>query len=135
MIGDLHFDSLGFRKRRRTRPLLPVRELNAKWRARGLSQVGIRIGICTGTVVAGSIGSANRLKYSVVGDIVVTAQRLEGLGALEHDFEARPCRILTSAQTREYVSGTFHMREAGEFVLKGKAEPVAVYEILGSAEA
>jgi adenylate cyclase len=112
----------------------PVRQLNAKWSERGLPRIGIKIGICTGTVVAGSIGSADRLKYSVVGDIVVTAQRLEGLGASEHDFEARPCRILTSAQTREHVSGTFRMREAGEFVLKGKVEPVAVYEVLGRAE-
>ncbi len=111
-----------------------VRQINAKWSEQGLPPIGIRIGICTGTIVAGSIGSADRLKYSVVGDVVVTAQRLESLGALEHDFKARPCRILTSAQTREHVSDTFRMREAGEFVLKGKAEPVAVYEVLGSAE-
>jgi adenylate cyclase len=111
-----------------------VRELNAKWSEQGLPRNGVRVGICTGTVVAGSIGSADRLKYGVVGDVVVTAQRLEGLGYADHDFEAQPCRILISAQTREHVADSFRIREAGDFVLKGKAEPVAVYRVFGSAE-
>ena len=111
-----------------------IRQLNARWSEQSLPPIGIRIGICTGTIVAGSIGSADRLKYSVVGDVVVTAQRLESLGYAEHDFEAHPCRILISTQTRQHVADTFCVREAGKFVLKGKAEPVMVHQVLGRAE-
>jgi adenylate cyclase len=111
-----------------------VRQLNARWSEQSLPPIGIRIGICSGTIVAGSIGSADRLKYGVVGDVVVTAQRLESLGYAEHDFEAHPCRILISAQTRQHVADTFCVHEAGTFVLKGKAEPVIVYEVTGRAE-
>ena len=56
-----------------------LRRLNDEWRAEGKPPVGIRVGICTGTVVAGSMGSADRLKYGVVGDAVVTAHAFERL--------------------------------------------------------
>ena len=80
------------------------------------------------------LGSRERLKYSVVGDAVVTAQRLESLddsGA--HDFETRPCRILIGPQTREYLGEGAVIQVLGEFRLKGKSEPM-VHEVLGHAE-
>jgi len=111
-----------------------VQRLNVQWAAHGLSTIGIRVGICTGPVVVGSMGSRERLKYSVVGDAVVTAQRLESLddsGA--HDFETRPCRILISPQTREYLGESAVTHVLGEFRLKGKSEPMLVHEVLGRA--
>jgi adenylate cyclase len=111
-----------------------IRQLNAQWSEQSLPPIGIRIGICSGTIVAGSIGSSDRLKYGVVGDVVVTAQRLESLGVAEHDFEAHPCRILISGPTRQHVADAFCVKEAGTFALKGRAEPMLVYEVTGRAE-
>jgi adenylate cyclase len=110
-----------------------LRRLNAEWRAEGQPAIGIRVGICTGVVVAGSMGSANRLKYGVVGDAVVTAQRLESLSLdrVEHDFEKQPSRILISEETRVLLDPIFHTEEAGDFVVKGKNEPVIVSRVLG----
>jgi adenylate cyclase len=108
-----------------------LRRLNAEWRAEGRPAVGIRVGICTG----GSMGSANRLKYGVVGDAVVTAQRLESLGLdrVEHDFDEQPARVLISEETNTHLDSTFHTERVGEFVIKGKNEPVTVYRVLGRA--
>jgi adenylate cyclase len=103
--------------------------VNAEWNARGLPSVGIRVGICTGPVVAGSIGSENRLKYGAVGDVVVTAQRIESLDHSQHDFEAQPCRILISERTRDCVDGVARTEEFGDFLLKGKKEPVTIYRV------
>jgi adenylate cyclase len=112
-----------------------LRRLNAEWRAEGRPAVGIRVGVCTGVVVAGSMGSANRLKYGVVGNAVVTAQRLESLSLerVEHDFEKNPARILISEETRAQLDSTFRTEPVGEFVVKGKNEPVIVSRVLGRA--
>jgi adenylate cyclase len=112
-----------------------IRRLNSKWRGRGLPTVGIRIGLDTGQVVAGELGSENRLKYTVVGDSVQTAQRLEALDHSDHDFEKKPCRILISGETREHLDGSFGTDRVGEFLLKGKAEPVTIYSVAGRADA
>jgi adenylate cyclase len=103
--------------------------INAKWADRGLPKVGIRVGICTGPVVAGTIGSENRVKYGVVGDVVVTAQRIESLDHSQHDFEARPCRILISERTRECVDEIVRTKKHGGFLLEGKKEPVTLYRV------
>jgi adenylate cyclase len=106
-------------------------ELNAAWRARGLPTVGLRIGIASDLAVAGSLGSANRLKYTTVGDVVVTAQRLEGFDGDEHDFQARPCRILLGERTREYLDGDFATEKIGDVRLKGKERSAAVFRLVG----
>ncbi len=102
-------------------------QINEKWVDRGLPSIGIRVGICTGPLVAGSIGSANRLKYGVVGGVVVTAQRIESLDDSQHDFEAQPCRILISERTRECVRDDVHTEWFGDVMLKGKSEPTTIY--------
>jgi adenylate cyclase len=105
--------------------------LNAKYRERDLPTVAMRVGIHTGPVVAGSLGSAQRLKYTVVGDVVVTAQRLESLGGVEHDFERHPCRILISEGTQSYLDQSYRCEPLGPVSLKGKGEEVAVHRVLG----
>lgn len=112
-----------------------VTRLNASWRERDLPSVGARVGISTGEVVAGSLGSATRLKYSVVGDAVVTAQRLESLDDSNHEFTRDPCRILINEATRRCLGPEFRVEELGEFLLKGKQTPIAVYRVLGREQA
>jgi adenylate cyclase len=108
-----------------------LESLNAGYRERKLPNVAARIGIHTGPVVAGSVGSAERLKYTVVGDVVITAQRLESTDRVAHDFEHTPCRILISEATRRHLDGGFRCEPQGVVPLKGKQEEVAVYSVLG----
>ncbi|MGH7290564.1 MAG: adenylate/guanylate cyclase domain-containing protein, partial [Myxococcota bacterium] len=81
-------------------------------------------------VVAGSLGSADRLKYTVVGDAVVVAQRLEALDGVEHDFEASPCRVLVSEETARQLGDSYRLEPLGARALKGKDEQVGVYRLL-----
>ena len=74
------------------------------------------------------------MKYTVVGDIVVTAQRLESLDDSEHDFEKMPCRILITERTSGYLDDGFSRHEIGEFHVKGKDEPVTVYQVTGGEQ-
>jgi adenylate cyclase len=110
--------------------------LNEEWADEGRPAAGIRVGVATGVVVAGSMGSADRLKYGVVGDAVVTAQRLESLGLdrVDHDFEEKPARILINAATNALLDSSFRTECVGEFLVKGKNEPVTVYRVHGRTE-
>jgi adenylate cyclase len=111
-----------------------LQPLNEHWRDRQLPAIALRIGVCSGWVVAGDLGSAERLKYGVVGDVVNTAQRLESTASVAHDFDADPCRILVSARTAELIAGEFRLREVGQLQVKGKSEPIGAFQVLGVAE-
>jgi len=93
----------------------------------------LRVGIDSGMAVAGSMGSRNRLKYTVLGDIANTAARLEGLDDANHDFTRKRVRILVSHRTRARLGGAFRVVDRGEFMLKGKAKPVRAFEVFGPA--
>lgn len=106
-----------------------LRTLNQKWAANGEPTAGTRIGIHTGEVITCSIGTADRQEYTVLGDVVNTAARLEGFPS--HGDEPLPeCRILISAATRELVKDHVQTEPVGELSLKGKAEKVFVYSVL-----
>jgi adenylate cyclase len=109
-----------------------MHRLNALHDAKGLPTVGMRIGIHTGSVVAGSVGSTERLKYTTVGDTVNTAARLE---SLDRELVAetpgkRPCRILIGEQTRRLLGDRFRFEPFGELSLKGKVEKIPAFRIL-----
>lgn len=88
----------------------------------------IRIGINSGKVVAGEIGSINKKEYTVLGDTVNTASRLES-------SVAKPMMIVIGENTYEAVKGQFEVRSLDKFKLKGKEIEVQVYEVLGAARA
>jgi adenylate cyclase len=108
-----------------------VAALNADYRARGLPACEVKIGIHTGPVVAVFIGAADRLKYTVVGDVVVTAQRLESTSAVPHDFEAAPCRVLLSEATRDLLPDDLPLDAVGEVPLEGRGAPVRAFRLRG----
>ena len=109
-----------------------LQALNTSWAERGMSSGRLRVGIDSGFAVAGSLGSSDRLKYTVLGDISNTAARLEGLDDSAHDFEKKRVRVLVSFRTRELLGDEFELADRGEFMLKGKAIPVRAFEVLGA---
>ena len=84
----------------------------------------VAIGINSGEVISGNIGSENlkRLDYTVIGDVVNTAQRLQ--------TAAREGQIMISEIAYEKVKESFNFSKIGDLVLKNKANPVMVYEVL-----
>lgn len=111
-----------------------VGRLNMRWQAQGLPPIAIRIGINSGQAVAGSLGSSNRLEYTLIGDAVNTASRLEsmdkdwpGLAAGEH------CRILVSESTMSCLNGRYAAVNIGSVHLKGKEQNIGVYRITGES--
>ncbi|MCF7687423.1 MAG: HAMP domain-containing protein [Cephaloticoccus sp.] len=102
---------------------------NAELRAEGRPDLAIGIGINTAQVVAGNIGSKRRLNYSVIGDGVNVAARLE---TQTRNPEYRT-NILVSAATLAATSSQFHTRALGTINVKGRNEPVTVFALDGLA--
>lgn len=110
--------------------------LKAEWAERGMPVIDMRVGIYTGELVAGSLGSAERLEYTVIGDTVNIASRLESFDKYYYDpeFADPACRILIGATTFTYLAGRFRAKEAGTVALKGKEEKITIYLIGGFAQ-
>ncbi len=104
---------------------------NEERRAAGHAPVRIRIGLHTGPLVVGNIGSPSRMNYTIVGDTVNAAQRLESLGK-EVDGDAETI-ILMSHDTRQALQGEYDLRSAGDFQVKGRSEAIKVYRLFGRA--
>ncbi len=104
-----------------------IRGLNAhneERRERGQKPIRIGVGLSTDTVVSGNIGSPKRMDYTVIGDGVNVASRLESA------CKEYATQILCSESTYRKLRGTYRAREIDRIVVKGKAEPVGLYEIL-----
>ena len=111
-----------------------LKKLNAGWEERGLPTVAMRAGIFTGPVVAGSIGSVQRLEFTVLGDTTNTAARLESLGKeVEVDETTALCTILIGDATWLRLHGRFTTKLIGPMDLKGKANQVIVHSVLSAA--
>ena len=108
-----------------------IEELNSRWEERGLPVCGMRIGIHTGTLVAGSLGSADRQEYTVLGDSVNTASRLESFDKdwVDPHWPHTNCRILISEATHDLIDGEFETGRVGSMNLKNKNEPVTIYRV------
>lgn len=98
--------------------------LQEDWRRRGLPEIDIGIGVNTGPMSVGNMGSANRFDYTVMGDHVNLGSRLEGLN------KQYGTHIIISEFTREAIGDHFTCRELDAVRVKGKLEPVRIFELL-----
>ena len=113
-----------------------MKRLNTLWKERNLPTVNMRVGIFTGPVVAGSLGSSQRLKYTTIGDTVNIASRLERFAKdlVGYNFTNRSCRILIGESTLRHLGNQFKTEKVGEVSLKGKIEKITTYCLIGLAD-
>src|SRR5262249_252861 len=96
--------------------------VNIRWTESGLPEFGLGIGLSTGEVAAALLGSDERVEYTLVGDTVNLAQRLQDL--------ARPAgTIVLSAATADALSTARPMELLGEQLVKGREAPVLAYRL------
>jgi len=117
--GDYHLDRaidacLAVRKRIDEQPAIDAIGYKPK----------VSIGINSGEMISGNIGSANlkRLDYTVIGDSVNTAQRLQ--------VAAQPGQIIINEKSYELVKESFNLEKVDEVILKNKANPMVIYNVL-----
>lgn len=102
-----------------------LREMNDIWSTNGKPNIEIGIGISTGEVVVGNIGSEKRMEYTVIGQDVNYAQRIEAL------TKELPADILVSESTYERIKDFVLAEKYEPLTIKGKKEPIVVYSIFG----
>ena len=100
-----------------------LNELNEKWKSQGRHTLKIGIGINTGDVIAGNMGSLKRMEYTVIGDAVNLASRLE---SLNKDLGTE---IIISSSTYEQVKDHVKVKKFTDIKVKGKEESLTVYEV------
>jgi adenylate cyclase len=98
--------------------------VNASWRRNGLPALKVGVGIHTGEVVVGIVGSVERRKLGATGDPVNVAARVE---ELNKKFSTN---VLITESTRCFLNETFPTRDLGTVAVKGRKEPVQVFEVL-----
>jgi adenylate cyclase len=101
-----------------------LNELNRTWSERGLPVLQMGIGVHTGSVFAGNVGGRERIKYTVIGDPVNVASRVEGLN------KELGTTILITAETLAAVRERVSVKDHGPRHVKGRVEDVHVYEVL-----
>jgi len=101
-----------------------LKTLHTEWQKQGLPLFKMRIGINTGYAVVGNVGSIDRLDYTMIGDTVNLAARLESENK-NHGTE-----ILISEFTYQKVKDVFVCRELGSVKVKGKLQAITIYEVL-----
>jgi adenylate cyclase len=102
-----------------------LQELNLKWEAEGRRTLEIGIGINTGVVNVGNMGSNRRFAWTVMGDPVNLASRLEGQNKEYHS------QIIIGENTYLQVKDQFVCRDLDRIRVKGKLKPVKIYELMG----
>ncbi len=102
-----------------------LQRLNQRWAAERRPSLDIGIGINTGPMIAGNIGSEAIMSYTVIGDAVNLGSRLESLN------KQYGTRIIISEATRGSLPDRYVFRPLGDVVVKGKTRPVAIFEVVG----
>lgn len=101
-----------------------VEKLHKKWEREGKPEIEIGIGINTGEVFVGNIGSVNRMEYTVIGDTVNLASRLESYNKMYKT------KMLISTSTYKFVKNIADVIKIPEVQIRGKANKIDIYEVL-----
>ena len=109
---------------------LEVDRLNGNLLQQGLPALFMRVGVFTGPALAGCVGSAERLKYTTVGDTVNVASRLESFDRALAPMNGY-CRILIGETTRKYLGENYVVEGVGDLMLKGKTQTIRAYRLVG----
>lgn len=104
-----------------------MRELNAAWEAAGLPRLRMRMGLNTGRVVAGNMGTDTVFHYTIIGDAVNLASRLESVNKIYGTD------MLAGEDTRRLAGDAFVWREIDRVKVKGRATAATIYTLVGQA--
>ncbi len=102
-----------------------LKKLQDNWAAKGYPIIDIGIGLNSGPAVVGNMGSSHRMDYTVMGDTINLGSRLEGTN------KQYGTRIIISQTTYDLVKDRVYTRELDDIRVKGKNEPVRIYELIG----
>ena len=107
--------------------LAALERLNVGWAARGLPRISMRAGLATGPALVGNVGSTTKFNYTVMGDTVNLASRLEGAAKVYGTLS------LLADSTATAAHDAVTLRELDWLTVKGRSEPVGVYEVVAGA--
>jgi adenylate cyclase len=105
-----------------------LEEINRAFRAEGLSEIAVRIGIHSGDAIVGNLGSDRLFDYTAVGDTVNLASRLESANKLFNT------QIIISEETLKKTDDMFFTRQLGMLEVKGKNIPVRIFELIAEKD-
>ncbi len=102
-----------------------MKELREQWRQKGKPELKVRVGLFSGPAVVGNMGSRNRMDYTMMGDTVNTAARLEGVNKKYGTY------TMIGETTYQAAAESIAVRKLDAVKVVGKARPIVIYEVLG----